>query len=56
MPEDVFLADTVVIVATTILARRPIGEALMIRVDRKLNSTDVLNALTDRFILRGPPE
>jgi transposase InsO family protein len=31
-------------------------EALMIRVDRKLNSTDVLDALTDRFILRGPPE
>ena len=31
-------------------------EALMIRVDRKLNSTDVLDALTDLFILRGPPE
>ncbi len=30
-------------------------EALMIRVDRKLNSTDVLDALTDLFILRGPP-
>ncbi len=30
--------------------------ALMIRVDRKLNSTDVLDALTDLFILRGPPE
>ena len=29
-------------------------EALMIRVDRKLNSTDVLDALTDLFILRGP--
>jgi transposase InsO family protein len=29
---------------------------LMIRVDRKLNSTDVLDALTDLFILRGPPE
>jgi putative transposase len=28
-------------------------EALMIRVDRKLNSTDVLDALTDLFILRG---
>ena len=28
----------------------------MIRVDRKLNSTDVLDALTDLFILRGPPE
>ena len=27
----------------------------MIRVDRKLNSTDVLDALTDLFILRGPP-
>lgn len=31
-------------------------EALMIRVDRKLNSTDVLDALTELFILRGPPE
>lgn len=31
-------------------------EALMIRVDRKLNSTDVLDALTDLFILSGPPE
>jgi hypothetical protein len=27
----------------------------MIRVDRKLNSTDVLDALTDLFILRGIP-
>jgi len=31
-------------------------EALMIRVARKLNSTDVVDALTDLFILRGPPE
>lgn len=31
-------------------------EALMIRIDRKLNSTDVLDAVTDRFILQGPPE
>ena len=31
-------------------------EALMIRVDRKLNSTDVLDALTDLFVLLGPPE
>ena len=31
-------------------------EALIIRVDRKLNSTDVVDALTDLFILRGPPE
>jgi putative transposase len=31
-------------------------EALMIRIDRKLNSADVLDALTDLFILRGPPE
>jgi transposase InsO family protein len=31
-------------------------EALMIRVDRKLNSTDVLDALTDLFIHRGPLE
>ena len=31
-------------------------EALTIRVNRKLNSTDVLDALTDLFILRGPPE
>lgn len=28
----------------------------MIRVKRKLNSTDVVDALTDLFILRGPPE
>ena len=28
----------------------------MLRADRKLNSTDVVNALTDLFILRGPPE
>ena len=31
-------------------------EALMIRVDRKLNSTDVVDALTDLFIQRGTPE
>jgi putative transposase len=31
-------------------------EALMIRIDRKLNSTDVLDSLTDLFILRGPPK
>lgn len=31
-------------------------EALMIRVERKLNSTDVVDALTDLFILRGPPK
>ncbi len=30
-------------------------EALMIRAERKLNSTDVLDALTDLFIQRGPP-
>ena len=30
-------------------------EALMIRVNRKLNSIDVVDALTDLFILRGPP-
>jgi putative transposase len=30
-------------------------EALMIRVDRKLNSVSVIDALTDLFILRGPP-
>jgi len=30
-------------------------EALMIKVDRKLNSGDVIDALTDLFILRGPP-
>jgi len=30
-------------------------EALMIRVARKLNSVDVVDALTDLFILRGPP-
>lgn len=31
-------------------------ESLMIRVKRKLNSTDVVDTLTDLFILRGPPE
>ena len=31
-------------------------EALMMRVARKLNSSDVVDALTDLFILRGPPE
>ena len=30
-------------------------ECLMIRVRRKLNSTDVIDALTDLFILRGVP-
>ncbi|MBT8005547.1 MAG: IS3 family transposase [Rhodospirillales bacterium] len=30
-------------------------ECLAIRVDRKLNSTDVIDALTDLFILRGVP-
>ena len=30
-------------------------ECLMIRVDRKLNSVDVIDVLTDLFILRGPP-
>ena len=30
-------------------------ECLVIRVERKLNSTDVIDILTDLFILRGPP-
>ena len=30
-------------------------EALAIRVDRKLNSINVVDALTDLFTLRGPP-
>jgi len=30
-------------------------ECLAIRVKRKLNSTDVIDALTDLIILRGPP-
>ena len=30
-------------------------ECLAIRVERKLNSTDVINVLTDLFILRGVP-
>ena len=30
-------------------------ECLSIRVRRKLNSTDVINVLTDLFILRGVP-
>jgi len=28
----------------------------MTRMGRKLNSVDVVDALTDLFILRGPPE
>jgi putative transposase len=31
-------------------------EALVIEVKRRLNSTDVVDALTYIFILRGPPE
>jgi len=31
-------------------------EALVIHVQRKLKSTDVVDALTDLFIIRGPPE
>ena len=31
-------------------------EALVIRVKRRLNSVDVVDALTDLFIMRGPPE
>jgi putative transposase len=30
-------------------------DCLMIRVKKKLNSIDVIDLLTDRFILRGPP-
>jgi len=30
-------------------------ECLAIRVRRKLNSTDVIDVLTDQFILRGVP-
>ncbi len=30
-------------------------ECLAIRIDRKLNSTDVIDVLTDLFILRGVP-
>ena len=30
-------------------------ECLAIKVDRKLNSANVIDALTDLFILRGPP-
>lgn len=30
-------------------------ESLAIRIDRKLNSTDVIDALTDLFVLRGVP-
>ena len=30
-------------------------ECLAIKVERKLNSTNVIDALTDLFILRGPP-
>lgn len=31
-------------------------EALMFRVNRKLNTTDDPDALTDLFMLRGPPD
>ena len=31
-------------------------ECLAIRIDRKLNSTDVIDVLSDLFILRGVPE
>ena len=31
-------------------------ECLAIRVDRKLKSTDVIDLLSDQFILRGVPE
>ncbi len=31
-------------------------EALTIRIDRELNSTDVVDVLSDPFILRGVPE
>jgi hypothetical protein len=30
-------------------------ECLALRVDRKLNSTDVIDVLADQFILRGVP-
>lgn len=30
-------------------------ESLTIRIDRKLNSINVIDVLTDLFILRGPP-
>ena len=30
-------------------------EFLVIKVDRKLNSMNVIDALTDLFIMRGPP-
>jgi hypothetical protein len=31
-------------------------ECMAIRVDRKLNSTDVIDVLSDQFILRGVPD
>ena len=31
-------------------------ESLVIRIDRKLKSTDVIDVLSDPFILRGVPE
>jgi putative transposase len=31
-------------------------ECLAIRIDRKLNSTDVIDVLSDLFILRGVPD
>ena len=31
-------------------------ECLAIRIDRRLRSTDVIDVLSDQFILRGVPE
>jgi len=42
------------ILRTLIIIDEITKEAIMIRVKRKLNSTDVVDALTDLFILRGP--
>ena len=39
---------------SAIVVQSPDGQRA-IRVKRKLNSTDVIDALTDLFILRGPP-
>ncbi len=44
------------IIRTLTLTDELTTEALIIRVERKLNSTDVIGALTELFIFRGRPE
>ncbi len=41
---------------TLIIIEEFTRETLVMRVQRKLNSANLVDALTDQFILRGPPE